>query len=223
MKSPSLRHDLDQERAHHDACRAALARMTQDVEEQVVIGEDTAASGADAEVLGYHLRSRAKVFREMPPGPLFFGRLDRADGQVHHIGRRRIAEHPSAPPLVVDWRAPVSRAYYQAGPQDPQGVVRRRRFGWAPGSLGATEDLTALEDERLTPEGRGRRGRGTRGRTAMGRGTTDRAATDRAATTGAKAGRMSARRTGAKARRTMARRTGAKARRTPARRVGAPE
>ncbi|MFI8522222.1 HelD family protein [Streptomyces sp. NPDC085481] len=146
----SLRHDLDQERAHHEACRAALARMTEDVEEQVVTGEDTAASGADAEALGYHLRSRAKVFRELPPGPLFFGRLDREDGQIHHIGRRRIAEHPSAPPLVVDWRAPVSRAYYQAGPKDPQGVVRRRRFGWAPGSLGASEDLTALEDERLT-------------------------------------------------------------------------
>ncbi|MFD5323647.1 HelD family protein [Streptomyces sp. NPDC127092] len=149
MNPQSLRHDLHQERAHHDACRAALARMTEDVEEQVVVGEDTAASGADAEALGYHLRSRAKAFREMPPGPLFFGRLDRDDGQVHHIGRRRIAEHPSAPPLVVDWRAPVSRAYYQAGPQDPQGVVRRRRFGWAPGSLGATEDLTAMEDEHL--------------------------------------------------------------------------
>ncbi|MEU8616277.1 AAA family ATPase [Streptomyces sp. NPDC048623] len=149
-----LRHDLgrdlDRERAHHDACRAALVRMTEDVEEQVVIGEDTAASGADAEALGYHLRSRAKVFREMPPGPLFFGRLDREDGQVHHIGRRRIAEHPAAPPLVVDWRAPVSRAYYQAGPQDPRGVVRRRRFGWAPGSAGASEDLTAMEDEHLT-------------------------------------------------------------------------
>ncbi|MCX2184298.1 AAA family ATPase [Streptomyces sp. SKN60] len=148
-----LHHDLDQalerERAHHDACRAALVRMTEDVEEQVVIGEDTAASGADAEILVYHLRSRAKVFREMPPGPLFFGRLDREDGQVHHIGRRRVAEHPAAPPLVVDWRAPVSRAYYQAGPQDPQGVVRRRRFGWAPGSVGASEDLTALEDEHL--------------------------------------------------------------------------
>ncbi|MFE6101200.1 HelD family protein [Streptomyces laurentii] len=144
-----LRHDLDRERAHHDACRAALARMIEGVEEQVVTGEDTAASGADAEALGYHLRSRAKVFREMPPGPLFFGRLDRTDGQVHHIGRRRVAEHPAAPPLVVDWRAPVSRAYYQAGPKDPQGVERRRRFGWAPGSLGASADLTALEDEYL--------------------------------------------------------------------------
>ncbi|MFI1718542.1 HelD family protein [Streptomyces litmocidini] len=151
----SLDLELARERSHHDACRAALIRMTEDVAEQVVTGEDVAASGADAEALGYHLRSRAKEMGEQPPGPLFFGRLDREDGQIHHIGRRRIAEHPAAPPLVVDWRAPVSRAYYQAGAHDPQGVLRRRRFGWAPNSTGATEDLTALEDERLTDGGAG--------------------------------------------------------------------
>lgn len=152
---PSLDLELARERAHHDACRAALTRMTEDVAEQVVTGEDVAASGADAEALGFHLRSRAKEMGEQPPGPLFFGRLDREDGQTHHIGRRRIAEHPAAPPLVVDWRAPVSRAYYQAGAHDPQGVLRRRRFGWAPNSRGATEDLTALEDERLGDGGTG--------------------------------------------------------------------
>ncbi|MGA5198650.1 HelD family protein [Streptomyces exfoliatus] len=149
----SLDIELVRERSHHDACRAALTRMTEDVAGQVVTGEDTAASGADAEALGRHLRSRAKEMREQPPGPLFFGRLDREDGQTHHIGRRRIAEDPAAPPLVVDWRAPVSRAYYQAGAHDPQGVLRRRRFGWAPYSRGASEDLTALEDERLTAGG----------------------------------------------------------------------
>ncbi|MFF0556567.1 HelD family protein [Streptomyces sp. NPDC004266] len=151
----SLDLELARERSHHDACRAALIRMTEDVAEQVVTGEDVAASGADAEALGHHLRSRAKEMGEQPPGPLFFGRLDREDGQIHHIGRRRIAEHPAAPPLVVDWRAPVSRAYYQAGAHDPQGVLRRRRFGWAPNSRGATEDLTALEDERLADGGTG--------------------------------------------------------------------
>ncbi|MFI1660567.1 HelD family protein [Streptomyces sp. NPDC020472] len=151
----SLDLELARERSHHDACRAALIRMTEDVAEQVVTGEDVAASGADAEALGHHLRSRAKEMGEQPPGPLFFGRLDRQDGQIHHIGRRRIAEHPAAPPLVVDWRAPVSRAYYQAGAHDPQGVLRRRRFGWAPNSRGATEDLTALEDERLADGGTG--------------------------------------------------------------------
>ncbi|MFI9744290.1 HelD family protein [Streptomyces sp. NPDC052494] len=149
----SLDLELARERAHHDACRAALIRMAEDVVEQVVTGEDVAASGADAEALGFHLRSRAKEMGEQPPGPLFFGRLDREDGQTHHIGRRRIAEDPAAPPLVVDWRAPVSRAYYQAGAHDPQGVLRRRRFGWAPNSRGATADLTALEDEQLTAGG----------------------------------------------------------------------
>ncbi|MFE5481748.1 HelD family protein [Streptomyces sp. NPDC056527] len=146
----SLDHELLRERTHHDACHAALARMAEDVAEQVVIGENAAASGADAEALGYHLRTQAKEFGEQPPGPLFFGRLDREDGQTHHIGRRRIAEHPAAPPLVVDWRAPVSRAYYQAGSHDPQGLVRRRRFGWAPYSPGDSADLTGLEDEYLT-------------------------------------------------------------------------
>jgi DNA helicase IV len=135
--------------------------MVDGAEEQVVTGEDVSASGADAEVLGYQLRSRAKEMRELPQGPLFFGRLDFQDsapaagdhaGQSYHIGRLRIREHPAAPPLVVDWRAPVSRAFYQAGAHDPQGVAVRRRFGWAPGSRGDSADLTGLEDEPLGAE-----------------------------------------------------------------------
>ncbi|MES5821607.1 AAA family ATPase [Streptomyces sp. RG80] len=148
---PALHHTLRLERAHHDTCRAALAAMVDGAQEQVVVGEDVSASGADAEVLGYRLRSRAKEMRELPEGPLFFGRLDSAvDGQTLHIGRLRISEHPAVPPLVVDWRAPVSRAFYQASARDPQGVAVRRRFGWAPGSKGDSADLTGLEDERLT-------------------------------------------------------------------------
>ncbi|PAZ13257.1 AAA family ATPase [Streptomyces sp. SA15] len=150
---PALRHALDHERAHHDLCRAALAAMVDGAREQVVTGEDVSASGADAEVLGYRLRSQAKAMRELPEGPLFFGRLDFSDGehagQHYHIGRLRISEHPAAPPLVVDWRAPVSRAFYQASARDPQGVAVRRRFGWAPCSRGDSADLTGLEDEHL--------------------------------------------------------------------------
>ncbi|QOV37435.1 AAA family ATPase [Streptomyces ferrugineus] len=148
---PALHHTLRQERTHHDRCRTALAGMLEGADEQVVIGENASASGADAEVLGYRLRSQAKALRELPEGPLFFGRLDftDADHQALHIGRLRISEHPAEPPLVVDWRAPVSRAFYQASARDPQGVAVRRRFGWAPGSRGAATDLTGLEDEHL--------------------------------------------------------------------------
>ncbi|MGA5445834.1 HelD family protein [Streptomyces umbrinus] len=158
---PLLITSLTQERAYHDTCRAALAAMVDGAQEHVFTGEDVSASGADAEVLGYRLRSRAKEMRELPEGPLFFGRLDFGGerggagdhaGQSYHVGRRRITEHPSAPPLVVDWRAPVSRAFYQASARDPQGVRVRRRFGWAPGSRGDSTDLTGLEDERLEGE-----------------------------------------------------------------------
>ncbi|MGW7089375.1 HelD family protein [Streptomyces sp. NPDC054871] len=152
---------LAQERRYHDTCRTALDRMVDGAEEQVLHGADVSASGADAEVLGYQFRSHAKAMRELPEAPLFFGRLDFAAdgpeaveagdhrGQSYYIGRLRVTEHPSSPPLVVDWRAPVSRAFYQAGARDPQGVAVRRRFGWAPGSKGDSADLTGLEDEPL--------------------------------------------------------------------------
>ncbi|GAA1431018.1 ATPase AAA [Streptomyces thermospinosisporus] len=164
MTSPetALQHALDQERRHHDRCRTVLDAMVRGAGEQVVAGEDVSASGADAEVLGRRLRTQAKELRELPEGPLFFGRLDfspddtRHPGQRYHIGRLRITEHPAAPPLVVDWRAPVSRAYYQASARDPQGVAVRRRFGWAPGSRGDSADLTGLEDEHLQREEAGR-------------------------------------------------------------------
>ncbi|MEW2289968.1 AAA family ATPase [Streptomyces sp. NPDC047841] len=152
---PALTDALHTERAYHDTCRTALAAMVEGAAEQVVIGEDVSASGADAEVLGRRLRSQAKALRELPPGPLFFGRLDFADdapghgGQSYHVGRVRITEDPAAPPLVVDWRAPVSRAFYQASAREPQGVAVRRRFGWAPGSRGDSAGLTGLEDEHL--------------------------------------------------------------------------
>jgi len=56
---------------------------------------------------------------------LVFGRLDLADGTVHHVGRLglRSAEQD---PIVVDWRAPAAAAFYRATAADPQGVVRRR-------------------------------------------------------------------------------------------------
>ncbi|OON78908.1 AAA family ATPase [Streptomyces tsukubensis] len=149
------------ERDYHDTCRAALDAMIEGAGEQVIASVDVSASGADAEVLGFQLRTQAKQMSELPRGPLFFGRLDfqrsprtAGDhaGQSYHVGRLRITEHPSSPPLVVDWRAPVSRAFYRASARDPQGVAVRRRFGWAPGGGGDSSELTGFEDERVAYE-----------------------------------------------------------------------
>ncbi|MFJ7998709.1 hypothetical protein ACIQ7D_16415 [Streptomyces sp. NPDC096310] len=68
---------LDEERTYHRTCRAALTGMVDDAHEQIVTGENAFASGADAEVLGRHLRSYAKELRQEPDSPLFFGPRDR--------------------------------------------------------------------------------------------------------------------------------------------------
>ncbi|MDQ0942475.1 hypothetical protein QFZ67_004180 [Streptomyces sp. V1I1] len=52
-----LSQDLNQERTYHEACRAALTGMVDAAATRVVTGENAFASGADAEVLGYQLRS----------------------------------------------------------------------------------------------------------------------------------------------------------------------
>jgi DNA helicase IV len=75
--------------------------------------------------------------------PLFFGRLDTEVQEVFHVGRRHVSG-PDGEPVVVDWRAPVSGAYYRASAQDRQGLVLRRRFGFRDGAL------TAYEDDRLS-------------------------------------------------------------------------
>ncbi|MFF2745346.1 HelD family protein [Kitasatospora sp. NPDC058048] len=153
--------ELERERAYVEVCRVATARQVEDAGHQVVAAEDVSGDGASAEALGRYLRTRAKRMNELPESPSFFGRLDFADTaeagehrqQRYYVGRRRISEDPTVPPLVVDWRAPVSRAFYQASAHAPLGLARRRRFGWAPWSLGAPEELTGLEDEPLGADG----------------------------------------------------------------------
>ena len=46
----------------------------------------------------------------------------------------------TAAPAVIDWRAPVSRAFYRASRAEPMGLAMRRRFGFAAGELSAYED-----------------------------------------------------------------------------------
>lgn len=60
---------------------------------------------------------------------LVFGRLDATDGTIRHLGRVGIPRaDDDSEPLVLDWRAPASRAFYTATPLDPQGQQRRRHI-----------------------------------------------------------------------------------------------
>ena len=65
---------------------------------------------------------------------------------VTYIGRRHVS-NADGDPVVLDWRAPVSTAFYRASRTEPMGVVRRRRFGIDQGQITAIEDENLLAPE----------------------------------------------------------------------------
>src|SRR5215472_19098053 len=133
---------LTAERAHLDRSREYLRLMR----EQVLSLPALAGDPVSQQYLKRDLYRRAESLRDLPDAPLFFGRLDYAsrgaaqheagdgepaaaqpDGERFHIGRRHVHD-PDGRPVVIDWRAPVSRPFYRASPADPMGLARRRRF-----------------------------------------------------------------------------------------------
>ncbi|GAA4985435.1 AAA family ATPase [Kineococcus glutinatus] len=129
---------LTAEQHHLDRARAELARMREHTLSLVPDGGDAIAD----EALAWALHRRAAGLLDDPHTTLFFGRTDTTGGESFHIGRRHVTD-AAGDPVVVDWRADVSRAFYRASRTDPQGVVLRRRFGVERGRL------TAYEDEHL--------------------------------------------------------------------------
>jgi len=142
---------LAAERAHLDASRANLARMR---ERTAGLDRNTAGDWVSQQFLESALAVRMRQLEDDPTVPLFFGRLDydaaHADGRGErfYIGRRHVTD-PDGEPMVIDWRAEISRAFYQASKAEPMGVDLRRRFGFVQGGLTAYEDehLTAGEEE----------------------------------------------------------------------------
>ena len=76
---------------------------------------------------------------------LVFGRLDLADGAVHHVGRRGLRTDEQEP-IVVDWRAPAAAPFYRATAADPLGVVRRRTISTR------RDQVVGVDDELLDAE-----------------------------------------------------------------------
>jgi DNA helicase IV len=135
---------LAAERDHLEFAGRCLAGMRESAERIADYGVDELASHS----LGRIRAERLAALTADPDAPPFFGRIDRdaetpgVDTETFHIGRRHVRD-PAGDPVVVDWRAPISTAFYRASADDPMGVHRRRRFGFQHGRL------TSFEDEQL--------------------------------------------------------------------------
>lgn len=160
---PASDDPLAREQARLAVSRAALRTMRESA--QALDISDVTGNWVNAESLRAGLDARIASLADLAHTPLFFGRLDYgrygpygehgahdADGadsaggdtgRTFYIGRRHVHD-AGGDPLVVDWRAPVSRPFYRASARDPQDVELRRRFGFAGG------ELTAYEDEHLS-------------------------------------------------------------------------
>ena len=132
---------LEGERARLEAARADLAAMRQRTAELEVRGGDAVSAAYLAATL-YH---RTRALEDDSSTPLFFGRIDMDGGPTPgrwYVGRRHVHD-AHGNPVVVDWRADVSRAFYRATHTEPMHVSMRRRFGFEHGRM------TAYEDEHL--------------------------------------------------------------------------
>ncbi|MDQ6895696.1 MAG: AAA family ATPase [Actinomycetota bacterium] len=164
--------ELAREQAYLAHARRELARMREHTLGMPASGGDRVS----AEFLAATLHRRAAQLVDDPTTALFFGRLDLEHPEHHvggagppdvtrgaepterwYVGRRHVNDE-RGDPVVIDWRADLSGAFYRASPANPMGVRLRRRFGLDRGRLTAYEDehLSAPEPTDLPPGGRSR-------------------------------------------------------------------
>jgi DNA helicase IV len=107
---------LDETGAAYDAAFAALTGR----------GRRSGIDDFANEALEAMRRERIRVYTEAS-GPLYFGRIDRRDGDTLYVGRHAVWS-PDNDLLCVNWRAPAAEPFYTATEADPHGLARRRRL-----------------------------------------------------------------------------------------------
>ena len=131
--------ELASEQAYLETARRELARMR----EKTLSARASGGDRVSDEFLAMTLHRRAAQLVDDPTTALFFGRLDLSEPPERwYVGRRHVNDE-AGDPVVIDWRAELSGAFYRASRANPMGVRLRRRFGVDRGRL------TAYEDEHL--------------------------------------------------------------------------
>jgi DNA helicase IV len=129
-----------------------------DAERARVKGQYTAAlrgTGGTPMERDVQVRASAKEAKrlDVADNGLCFGRLDTLSGDHSYIGRIGLFyEENDYEPVLLDWRAPASRAFYVATAATPENMRRRRQF------LTRGRQVVDFTDEVLGRPGDGERG-----------------------------------------------------------------
>lgn len=119
-------------RSEREYVAGLYARL--DAERARAKGEYTASLRGNGEThleRDVHVRASAKELRrlDVADNGLCFGRLDSVSEQQRYIGRIGLVDEENEnEPVLLDWRAPASRAFYVATAANPESMRRRRRF-----------------------------------------------------------------------------------------------
>ncbi|MGA4541793.1 HelD family protein [Uniformispora flossi] len=125
-----------------DAMRGEAQALMREGYKQAQVG--TMGSLVERDTMVFRAELWARTLDAADDG-LVFGRLDLHTGDVWHIGRVGVRDEDSEI-LVVDWRAPAAESFYQATPEDPRQVVRRRVLHCR------GHKVVDVEDDLLDPE-----------------------------------------------------------------------
>ncbi|MFD4292329.1 RNA polymerase recycling motor ATPase HelR [Rhodococcus sp. NPDC058532] len=130
---------LDAERARVQQRHGAALRSPVDAENGgTLVERDVAVRTLAAEVARLNVADSG----------LCFGRLDAISGERSYIGRIGLLDDANdREPLLLDWRAPASRAFYTATGAHPEGMRRRRQFhGRGRAVVGYTDEVLGSPD-----------------------------------------------------------------------------
>lgn len=133
--------------------QAVIDRLYRRLDELVVLNEKRLKETRQAGAVGTHQnRSERDSFASMyedriallksVEDRLCFGRLDFDDATRRYVGRIGLSD-ANRVPILTDWRAPASEAFYRATPVNTMSVTMRRHISTQ------NRQLTALEDEVL--------------------------------------------------------------------------
>ena len=156
MSGSDVVNEVDNEQAYVDVLysRLDLVRARADAELRAVrragaTGTPQARSERDAFATLYEDRlAQLNGVEER----LCFGRLDMRDHSARYVGRLGLFDDDQTQ-LLVDWRAPAARDFYQATSRRPGEVVRRRHIETHDRKVGAIyDDVLALDEFEARPD-----------------------------------------------------------------------